>query len=202
MEKILKRCCDTVDVASKKEIPDFVWKKCKGVAIINISEVGFVFSVQEGDGVVLKHNDDGTWGAPSALMFTGSGGGAVLGGAHKQILLFPMTEHGLKMLTGTKFELGAQVGLAAGPIGREASVGLEAGNKGVGYTLFYVFEEGVFMSIGINEYILEPVPEYNQGFYGKQEKATDIVMKPGTVTIPKGKGVEDLHARLSKLSKK
>jgi len=202
METILKRCCETVDAVSKKEIPAFVWKKCKGVAIINVTEFGFVFSIADGDGVVLKHNEDGSWGAPSTLMFTGSSGGAVFGKANKQIIIFPMTEYGLKMLTSkTKYDLGAQTGLAVGPWGREATLDAGAGGKGIEVTYSYVFEKGAFLTVGINNNFIENVPEYNQAFYGKVADATDIVMKPGTVDIPEGKGVEELHAKLAELSK-
>ena len=229
MEKILKRCNESVDVVAKKEIPDYLWKSCKGIAIITASEVGFVFSIQEGDGVVMKRNDDGTWGAPSAIMLTGCSGGFVIGKGHKrkfnqtnqvpalspltyqflpltcyaEILLFPMTEHGLKMLTAnTKYQLGAQIGLAIGPHGREVSAALDAGGKGVGATFSYVFEDGLLLNAGINNNFIDTRAGVNQDFYGKEASGTDIVFEPGTVDIPEDKGVEELHAKLSALSQK
>mmetsp|Transcript_2030 Transcript_2030/g.3496 ORF Transcript_2030/g.3496 Transcript_2030/m.3496 type:complete len:212 (-) Transcript_2030:409-1044(-) len=202
MEKIIRRCADSVEVAKKSEIPDSVWKRCKGVAIINISEVGFVFSLAEGDGVVLKHNEDGTWGAPSCLMFTGAGGGAIFGKAHKQMMLFPMSDYALKQLTAnTKFQLGAQIGLAVGPYGRESSLAADAGGKGVGATFSYVFSDGAFLNIGINDNFIDTVSEANEHFYGKAVEATDIVMEAGSVDIPEGKGVEELHAKLGEMTK-
>ena len=113
METILSRCCDTIDAVAKKEIPKVAWKKCKGVAIINVTEIGFVFSVAEGDGVLFKHNDNGSWSAPSAKMFTGASGGAIFGRAQKRIVLMPMTNYTFNMLTANmKYELGAQIGLS------------------------------------------------------------------------------------------
>lgn len=203
MEQILERSSESLDLISKTHyIPHFVWKACKGVAIINISEVGFVFSISTGDGVVIKKNDDGSWGAPSAVLFTGAAGGGVFGATKKQIIILPMTEHGLKMLTGKlRFGLGVQAGIAAGP-GREAAGTLDAGGKGVGATYFYVFERGIFVSVGINDHLIETSNPTNEAFYGKEADGTDIVMMPGTVDIPEGKGVEALAEKLNELSKK
>jgi lipid-binding SYLF domain-containing protein len=122
MENIIKRCNEALDLASAKaSIPGFVWKHCKGVAIITVSETGFVFSMSEGDGVIIKHNDDGTWGPPSAVMFTGAATGTIFGKATKQIFLLAMTELGLKILSGqTSAELGVQLGVATGLYGCEA----------------------------------------------------------------------------------
>ena len=200
METILSRCCDTIDAVAKWEIPKVAWEKCKGVAIINVTEVGFVFSMAEGDGVLIKHNDDGTWGAPSALSFAGSSGGAVFGKGNKRILLFPMTNHGLKLLCSkTKYDLGAQAGVALGPFGREAQLDVGAGGTGVEITWSYVFEDGAFLNVGINNYFTSVVPSINQSFYGKMMDPIDLVMH-GAATAPEGKGVEEIHAKLSELA--
>ena len=88
MEKIIKRCNEALDAVSAK-IPGLVWKHCKGVAIITVSQIGFVFSMSDGDGVVIKHNDDGTWGPPSAIMLSAFHAGAIFCKMTKQILSSP-----------------------------------------------------------------------------------------------------------------
>ena len=203
METILKRCAATVEDLSKKEIPQAAWKNCAGVAIINISETGFVVSIAEGDGVLLKHNCDGnSWSAPSALKFTGSSAGAVFGKAKLQVILFPMSQYAFNMLTADmKYELGAQIGLAAGPYSREASLTVGAGGHGVDVTYSYVFEEGAFLNIGINNYFLENVEQENEAFYGKKMEAKEIVNGGiDGAEIPRGEGFEELVAKLGKLS--
>lgn len=136
-------------------------------------------------------------------MFSGAGAGAVFGKANKTILLLPMTDHGVKMLTAdTKYELGIQAGITAGPYGREASLAADAGGKGVGATLSYVFSKGALVNIGYENNFIETVNEVNKAFYGKKASAIDIIFEPGTVDIPEGKGVEELHAKLGELSTK
>jgi lipid-binding SYLF domain-containing protein len=202
MEKIIKRCNEALDAVSAK-IPGLVWKHCKGVAIITVSQTGFGISVSEGDGVVIKQNDDGTWGPPSALVFSGFAAGAIFGQATKQIFLLPMTEHGLKMLSGQRLaELGLQMGFAAGPYGREAKMGAAIGGSGADITYSYTFEKGAMLDIGYNNCGIDAENEVNKNFYGVDKKVMDIVMTPGTVDIPKGKGVEEMHEKLAQLSKK
>jgi lipid-binding SYLF domain-containing protein len=202
LSDIISRCNETLEIAAKK-IPKEVWKHSKGVAIINVTETGFVFSGQNGDGIVIKHNEDNTWGAPSALTFTGAGFGAVFGKGDKRILIFPMTERNLKTLTSNyKFELGGQFGLTAGPIGREASVGVDTGTQAfLSGTFQYVFSEGALIAAGVHHHLVDNLPNVNEAFYGKKVDSTELVMNPGTVEIPTGKGVEELHAKLTELSK-
>lgn len=202
MEKVIKRCTETVDFVSKQEIPKAAWKKCAGVAIINLTETGFVFSVGEGDGVIMKHNEDGTWGAPSFIMYSGSSAGAVFGRGHKQLILLPMSEHGLKQLSANiKYQLGAQIGLTVGKFGREGSAAVDAGGHGVGVTLSYVFENGALLNVGINNNFIDNVKEYNESFYHKKGVTPNEIVFDGAVDIPEGKGVEELQAKLADVCK-
>lgn len=175
----------------------------QGVAIISVTQTGFVFSGSDGDGVVVKHNDDGSWGVPSALEFGGASAGAIFGRSNKQIFLFPMSEYSLKMLTSkTRYQLGIEIGLAIGKHGGEAEAGVTAGGKGAGGTLTYTFENGVLMDIGFNNYFVGNVEKINNAFYGKEIDPTDLVMSDGIVDIPEGKGIEDLQKKLGILSAK
>lgn len=149
----------------------------------------------------MKHNDDGTWGPPSALEFGGSSGGAIFGKADKQIFIFAMSEYTLKLLTSkTRYQLGVEIGLAMGPHGGEAEAGATAGGKGLGGALTYTFSNGVLLDIGFNNYFVGNEEKINNVFYGKAVDPKDLVMEAGTVDIPAGKGVEDLQTKLSELS--
>jgi lipid-binding SYLF domain-containing protein len=165
--------------------------------------LGFAIAKSNGDGVLLKHNDDGSWGPPSALEFGGTSAGAIFGKGKKQIFIFPMNEYGLSLLTSnTRYQLGVEIGLAIGPNGGEAEAGASAGGRGMGSTLTYTFENGVLLDIGCNNYFVQNKQKINNAFYGKEVSPTDLVMKAGSVDIPEGKGVEDLHNKLSALSQK
>jgi lipid-binding SYLF domain-containing protein len=133
------------------DIPDFAWKRCKGIAIITVSETGFVFgSYAVGDGVVLKKNADGTWTPPMAVKFTGPSVGLLVGKQTKQIILLPMTDAGMTALASMdRVNLGVQIGLTAGPVGNEAQLGFTSGSEGSASVMYsYTFSDGVFANIG------------------------------------------------------
>jgi lipid-binding SYLF domain-containing protein len=94
-----------------------------------------------------------------------------------------------------------QLGIAAGPHGRETEAGFNIGNKGADVTYAYTFLKGTMINVGYNDYVIDAVNSVNNGFYGKDAEAVDIVMTPGTVEVPKGKGIEEMHKKLAALSK-
>jgi lipid-binding SYLF domain-containing protein len=200
MEKIIEHCNTALnEAAAKKVIPDSVWKACKGVAIISVFEFGIVvLSMSDGEGAVIQKNDDGTWGAPSALLFSSDTLGVTFGMATKQIFLFPMTELGLKRLSGeTSLELGAKMGIAVGLYGSEHELGE---NRGEDVTYTYTFEKGVMMNIGWGDSRIDAYKKANRDFYGKNVDPLDIVMTPGAVEVPTGKGIEEIHKKLEAFS--
>jgi len=113
-----------------------------------------------------------------------------------------MTEHALRNLTSdTKYQLGFEAGLAIGPIGREIGIGADFGDKGKGATFSYVMEKGFMVSAGIENNYVEKRSDINMTFYGEHATPEDIVFdKKGAVSIPPGRGVEALHAKLTELS--
>ena len=200
---MIKRCNEALDVAAASEtnrIPDFVWKDCKGVAIITASQIGLVLAITDGDGVVMKHNDDGTWGPPSAIRLEGNSIGATIGKATKQIFMFPMTEQGLKTLSGKRSsDQQCSMGLAVGPIGGEQG-GRARPREDVTYT--YTYQQGAMMNLGYDGCNIDAAKKVNADFYGVEKDSMDIVMTPGTVDIPQGKGIEEMYEKLAQLSNK
>lgn len=201
MEKILTRASEALGKVQKSPIPKFLWKTCKGVVLINFTEIGFVFSYNEGDGIVIKSNEDGTWGAPSALMYTGVGAGAIFGKGNKTLVMFPCTDYALNMFTAeNKWQLGAQVGAAAGPVGTEINANVDAGGHGAdlsaGGLFYYVLSEGVLLDVGIQNNFISTVDKVNEEFYGKKVSATDIVNKADAVEMPESPALDKLRTEL------
>ena len=116
METHLDSANKVLDSVAMKHIPAKILKDCKGVALVNAVEFAFFISGGGGGGVLVKHNDDGSWGAPSAIHIDFAGLGANVGVTNKKyIVLVPMTENALKKLAdGDKTNLGAEIGIACG----------------------------------------------------------------------------------------
>jgi len=185
------------------EFPRALWDKCKAVVILNEVEAGFIASGGGGAGVIVPKKHDGSWGNPCAVTVTDFSVGAVIGLTKKQIVLFPMTDPAFKMLAESKAkcQLGLNAGLAIGPVGRETAVGWDTNYNDKGdvkntVTFSYFIEKGAWVSVAVPVTSLEHDDVANQEFYGSNVTGIDILSGKGNVEAPKGKGVEELIAKL------
>lgn len=206
-DKILARATEAVGNIDKSIIPNFMFKWAKGIAIVNFTEVGFIFSLNDGDGIVIKKNEDGTWGAPSFLEYDGAGCGAIFGKGKKTIVIFALDSYSLNQLTAdVKYQIGAQVGAAAGKYGTQYEANANAGGHGANIDLtgaqYYCLSEGALLDVGIQNNFITTRNDINEAFYGKKVPAKDIVNKPGAVELPQNEALEKFRTELAALSAK
>jgi len=161
-------------------IPPAVLRDAKGVAIFAITKAGFVVSGRGGTGVVLARTETG-WSAPSAIGTGGLGVGFQAGVQVSEHVIILNTPEAVKAFTqGSNFTLGANLSVAAGPVGRsaEAAVALNAAV----YT--YSRSQGIFAGISLEGTVLATRYEANEEYYGKPVYTADIL--EGKVTPPAG----------------
>jgi len=82
-----------------------------------------------------------------------------------------MNEKGLNGLLGDKFEIGGEIGVAAGPVGREASAATDAQLKAE--ILTYSRSKGLFAGIALKGTAITPDNNLNEAFYVL--KARDVL---------------------------
>uniref|UniRef100_A0A6U6CC08 Ysc84 actin-binding domain-containing protein n=1 Tax=Odontella aurita TaxID=265563 RepID=A0A6U6CC08_9STRA len=180
-------------------VPRDLFAQCAGIVLISVVEVGFIFSGNVGTGVIVARNEDGTWSAPSACGLGGIGFGLLFGAEAKDILII-IDDYNLNTFAaGGQIKLGGEMGLTIGPIGREAEGQINVSSKGVGTSFAYSFSRGLFGGIGLEGAILGARAKENERFYGKAVEARKILTEKGSVEIPAGSGVEDLHKKLDLL---
>lgn len=190
---------DTILDPKTPFVPRSILQDCKGVALISVIEAGFVFSGNVGTGVVLAQDGNGKWSPPSAIGMGGVGFGWMFGAAVKDVLLVLMDDPAVNALCGEgQVKLGGEVALALGPVGREVEGGINLSNKGSGLTFTYVMSQGLFLGVGLEGAAIGARFKENERFYGKKVSPQEIVLG-GAVSIPEGKGIEDLHRKLDLL---
>jgi lipid-binding SYLF domain-containing protein len=87
----------------------------------------------------------------------------------------------LNGLLGDKFEIGGEVGVAAGPVGREASAATDAQLNAE--ILTYSRSKGLFAGVALKGTAITPDNNLNEAFYGM--KAREVLS--GAVTrVPAG----------------
>ena len=106
-----------------KCIPPTLMHQAKGVAIIpHVVKAGFLVDRRFGRGVILARRPDGSWSDPVFITLSGGGLGVEAGFESTDLVLVFKTEGSLDHILKGKgtLTLGADVTVAAGPIGREA----------------------------------------------------------------------------------
>ena len=102
------------------------------------------------------------------------------------VLLF-MNDDAVSGLMKDKFELGADAGIAGGPVGREASAGTDALMQAK--ILSYSRSHGVFAGVNLKGIVIRPEDRLNYAVYSKTARA--LLSEDAR---PSGGTAEDLSA--------
>jgi SH3 domain-containing YSC84-like protein 1 len=170
--------CDLV-LKSALEMPDRgipkdLIQRCRGLAIFpSVLRVGLVLGVSFGSGIVLRRDEKtGQWSRPAFFTIRGGSVGVQAGAQATDLVLLVMNEEGVEGLLEDKFTLGADVAVAAGPVGRQASaetsVRLDSG------ILSYSRSKGLFAGLALKGAALESDTEANEIYHGKGITAQDV----------------------------
>ena len=155
--------------------PDMGWvrsnlKKAKAILIIPASyKGGFIFGAEGGTGVLLARNEKtGKWSYPAFYTMGSISFGLQIGGKVSEVILLIMTEKGKAALLSPSFKLGADISVAAGPVG----AGAEAKTFDV---LAFARSKGAFGGISISGAVITARGSMNEIYYGKKVRPVDIL---------------------------
>jgi lipid-binding SYLF domain-containing protein len=159
----------------------------KGVLIVpNMIRGAFIFGGEGGSGVLLTKNKDGSWSYPAFYTLGGVSWGLQIGGSSSQVMLLLMTDHGVNaVLDGNRITLGADVGIAAGPVGGGAQAGVTLKSADV---ITYSLSKGAYAGISLAGSYLEPRESLNKEYYGA-EVGTKAIIAEHKYTNPQADGL-------------
>lgn len=162
----------------ERAIPKELLDKAEAIAVFpGVIKAAFIFGGKGGQGVVSKRTPKG-WTAPAFFNLSGGSFGAQIGATKTDYVLLIMNEKGLKGLLEDKFEIGGEVGVAAGPVGREAAAStnltLDAG------ILSYSRSKGAFIGAALKGAVISPDNDLNEAVYDM--KAKDVLTN-GAMTL-------------------
>ena len=180
-------------------VPRDLFKACKGIVLLSVIEAGFVFSGNVGTGVVMARAEDGTWSPPSAVGLAGVCFGFMFGAETKDMLILIMDSHTLSAYSSDGIiKFGGQVGITAGPVGRELDMSVALGSGGAGGAFAYTFAQGLFGGAALEGAAIGARKGENDRFYGKVATPQDVLSNKD-ITVPADSGVQDLWAKLELL---
>jgi len=110
-----------IQSAPDQGIPENVLGSAECVAVVpTLLKGGFIFGGRYGKGVASCRTEKG-WSAPAFFMIGGGSFGLQIGGEAVDLVMLIMNKDGMKNLLSSKFKLGADASVAAGPVGRHAA---------------------------------------------------------------------------------
>ena len=174
----------------EKSIPDHVMKDAKGLAIMTAVKAGVIFSGQAGKGIVIARTEHG-WSGPSAIGTGSAGVGFQAGVQVTEFVMVLNTNEAVKAFAHrANVKLGADISVAAGPVGRAAGAGVTP--LAAVYT--YSRNQGLFAGVSLDGAVLVSRNDANNEYYGRVETPEEILT--GKVQPPPS--AEKLIAELEK----
>jgi lipid-binding SYLF domain-containing protein len=122
--KLSVEVLDELAAIPLKGIPPALLADAQGVAIIpHVIKAGFIFGGRGGHGVFLVRDKSGIWSEPTFVNLGGASVGFQAGVESTDVVLVFRTRKSVDRLMDGKHKitLGADVSIAAGPIGRQAA---------------------------------------------------------------------------------
>ncbi len=150
-------------------------KRAKGVFISpQVLKGAFIFGASGGSGVFVTWSEKtGRWGGPAFYTIGGASFGLQIGGQAAEVGILAMTERGVKALLSSSVKLGADVGIAAGPIGAGASAA--TANLSVDI-LSFSRAKGLYGGISLDGAVVAVRDGLNEAYYGKNLDPIDILI--------------------------
>jgi SH3 domain-containing YSC84-like protein 1 len=184
--------------ADDKGIPQDLMNKADCVIIVpNMKKAGFIFGAKYGRGfAACRRTGGGGWSAPAGIRIEGGSFGLQIGGTEQDAVLLVMNETGMKHLANSKFTLGGDATVAAGPVGRAATAQTDATMHAE--MLSYSRARGIFAGIVLDGATLRPDDSANEELYG--QKLNNKAILAGDVKTPPG--ADKLEAMLDRDSRR
>jgi lipid-binding SYLF domain-containing protein len=182
--------------APDKSIPQELLEKAHCIVIVpDLKTAAFVVGGKYGKGYLSCRNAARTgWSAPGTVRIEGGSVGFQIGASSTDLIMLVMSARGADKLLESKFTLGAEGSVAAGPVGRTATAQTDAQMSAD--ILSWSRSQGLFAGVALEGATLRQDLSDNLDLYGKKLENRQIVTKG--VRVPRA--AEKLVELLNKYS--
>ena len=165
--------------------PNMQWfrdhvKNAKGILIIpKLLKAGFLLGGSGGNGVLLKHDATASqwsysaidqWSYPAFYTMAAVTVGFQIGAEAAEVVLLIMSDKGMDAFFAAKAQLGADMSVAAGPVGAGAQVATAD-------VFQFSRSKGIYAGLNLEGSIINPRDKYNHAYYGKDVTPLDILVQ-------------------------
>jgi lipid-binding SYLF domain-containing protein len=176
-----------------KSIPQDLLDKAHCVVLVpGLKKAALGIGGKYGRGYVVCRQPSGEgWGPPAAMRAEGGSVGFQIGISSSDVVLLIMNEGGMRKLSNSKFTVGADATVAAGPVGRNASAQTDAYMHAE--ILSWSRSKGVFAGISLDGATLRNDLDENQVMYGQRWTIKQIIGSGATVPAAATKLIAGLN---------
>jgi SH3 domain-containing YSC84-like protein 1 len=165
-------------------IPQELLENANCIVIVpGLKTAAFVFGGKYGKGYLSCRAKSGRgWSAPATVRIEGGSVGFQIGGSETDVIMLVMNERGKGKLLSSKFTLGAEASVAAGPVGRTTTAQTDAQMHAE--ILSWSRSQGLFAGISLQGATLRQDLDDNASLYGKKLNTRTIVTNGVAVPEP------------------
>jgi lipid-binding SYLF domain-containing protein len=159
-----------------KGIPQELLENSECIVIVpGMKKAAFIVGGNYGRGFMLCRQPSGSgWSAPAGVKVEGGSVGFQIGGSETDVIMLVMNKRGAEKLLSSKFTLGADASVAAGPVGRTSSADTDL--KMHAEILTYSRSRGAFAGVSLDGATLRPDDDSNGELYHTKRTNQEIVM--------------------------
>jgi lipid-binding SYLF domain-containing protein len=162
-----------MSATSDRGIPQGLFAKAQCVVIVpGVKRAALVVGGQYGRGYISCRKADG-WSAPGGVRIEGGSIGFQIGGSDTDVVLLVLNQRGADRLLSSRFTVGADGSVAAGPVGRSASAQTDA--TMMAEILAWSRSRGVYAGVSLQGSTLREDDGENEELYGRQISNREIV---------------------------
>ena len=158
-----------------KGIPqDLLDKAACAVIVPNVKKGAFIIGAKYGRGFIVCRRANHGWSAPAGVKVEGGSVGFQIGGSETDVVMLLMNQSAINKLLSSKFTIGGDASVAAGPVGRTSSAETDAQLHAE--LLTYSRTRGLFAGVSLQGATLRPDDDANKDMYGKTMSNQDVVL--------------------------
>src|SRR3984893_9807537 len=178
-----------------RSIPQDLLDKSQCIVIVpGLKKGAFILGGKYGKGYLSCRRQGAGWSAPGTVRVEGGSVGFQIGGSESDVIMLVMNQRGVDKLLSSKFTLGAEGAVAAGPVGREATAQTDALMHAE--ILSWSRSQGLFAGLSLQGATLRQDLSDNAVIYGRKITNREIVNS----SIPVPNAAKKLISVLNKYS--
>lgn len=198
------RVVKEIQLIPESAIPEKLLDEAHAIVVVpDTVKAGLLLAGRRGHGVMAVKRSDGTWSNPSFVTLTGGSIGFQAGVQSSDVVLVFRSERGLDNIVNGKFTLGADAGVAAGPVGRQAATATDAQMQAEIWS--WSRARGLFAGVALDGAVLSIDHRANEAVYGRDTTPRMIFegrnpQAPSTAVVDFRDLLEEAsaHARVSR----